>query len=89
MYALSCCTSSGSDLTRSNPLILQVSVPINCGMIALATRQLDDAQSALNLAGLQMPLPPFEKLLIAVLRARITPLPSYPFPPTLLLPVAS
>ena len=32
-------------------LLVWVSVPINCGMIALATTQLDDAQDALHLDG--------------------------------------
>ena len=48
-------------------LLAWVSVPINVGMIALATQQLDDAQAALHLRGLQLPLPPFEKLLVAVI----------------------
>ena len=50
-------------------LLAWVSVPINCGMIALATRQLDDARDALGVHGLQ--LPPFEKLLVAVIAEHV------------------
>ena len=51
-------------------LLAWVSVPINCGMIALATRQLDDARDAIGVHGL-VELPPFEKLLIAVIAEHI------------------
>jgi hypothetical protein len=39
-------------------LLAWVSIPVNCGMIALATKQLD--------IWFETPLPPFEKLLVAV-----------------------
>jgi hypothetical protein len=50
-------------------LLAWISVPINSGMIALATTQLDDA---LHLHGqLAETLPPFEKLLVAVVAEHV------------------
>ena len=62
-------------------LLAWVSVPINCGMIAMATQQLDEAQAMLAPTLVRLnpelkpqldhPLPPFEKLLVAVIAEHI------------------